>query len=87
MDLRKKRRWLNIGVVGVIALVAIGCLAQLMWLVGLSILLLIVWLVLACRYWRCPFCGGYLGRIDQHFTYCPHCGKELGCDERSDGRS
>ena len=88
MTLRKKRQLLIRGMIGALAPMAIGYLVQLVWLMCLSFPLLVVWMVLVHRYWRCPYCGRPPGRIDGPITaYCPHCGKKLDCDERSDDRS
>lgn len=76
------------GMNGVLALIVVGSLTQLIWLMGLSFLSMVVWMVLVHRYWRCPYCGRSPGRVDYPITaYCPHCGKKLDCDERSDDRS
>lgn len=28
------------------------------------------------RFWRCPYCDKFLGRLDDKAKYCRHCGKE-----------
>ena len=50
----------------------------------LSLLPLVGWLLLYFAavhlLWRCPHCGGYLGKVNKVPTHCPHCGKELVSD-------
>lgn len=87
MTLRKKRRLLG-GCIALLALLAVAVmLIGTVWIKIVLVAALVGYVALFSALWRCPYCGGGLGRIDQHFTYCPHCGKELGCDERSDDRS
>lgn len=44
------------------------------WLsVGEVIIELVLWII----FFRCPKCGSHLGRIDENYTYCPHCGVKL----------
>lgn len=48
---------------------------------SLSLLPLVGWLILYLvavhLLWRCPYCDGYLGKINKVPTHCPHCQKEL----------
>lgn len=39
--------------------------------------LLIVWVVLCYKWWRCPHCGRSLGRIELGVSHCKYCGHEL----------
>ena len=48
---------------------------------ALSLLPLIGWLILyfvaVHLLWRCPHCGGYLGKVNKVPTKCPNCGEAL----------
>ena len=68
------------GMNGVLALIVVGSLTQLIWLMGLSFLSMVVWMVLVHRYWRCPFCGEHLDR-NLFASYCPRYGEELDYDQ------
>ena len=39
--------------------------------------LLIVAAIFQRMFWKCPFCGKFLGRLDDKGKYCRHCGKEI----------
>lgn len=51
------------------------------WLGESIVFLIFMWiLIIACVvldwvFWRCPYCGRYLGR--KNVRFCPHCGNEL----------
>lgn len=70
-----------------IALVLLGILLEMIGAavgdtVGLVILAM-GWLsmigaiVIMALFYRCPHCGGYLGKTWYHDRYCPHCGHYL----------
>ena len=42
----------------------------------LAALLLIPWVALELRWWRCPKCGAFLGRMEKK-NNCPQCGEKL----------
>lgn len=83
---RKQRRQLLVAV-PVLALLVALILGQehgshasygipfIVWVPILAVLIVAV-LIFSSRNWRCPACGGYLGR-GFHPAFCPKCGVEL----------
>ena len=58
------------------ALAVLGAFMRLKWLVVVVVLLLIPWVVLEIRLWRCPHCGAFLGTMEKKHN-CPNCGETL----------
>jgi len=40
-----------------------------------------VFIVLICVWWRCPACGGSLGRVMEQGDFCTKCGAEIDWDK------
>ena len=76
MSLRKRYKILRMIVLALTALAVIGALMRLKWVILLAALLLIPWVALELRWWRCPKCGTFLGRVERK-NHCPNCGEEL----------
>ncbi len=75
MDYKKARKliyWLaGIGT----AVLLLGAWAQRPAFMAPGVALVISTVFVNLKYWRCPHCGGHLGR--DIGRYCMHCGKEL----------
>lgn len=39
--------------------------------------LALLWVILYCVLWRCPYCNGLLSHNTKG-THCPHCGQDVG---------
>ena len=76
MSLRKRYKILRMIVLALTALAVIGALMRLKWVILLAALLLIPWVALELRWWRCPKCGAFLGRMEKK-NNCPQCGEKL----------
>lgn len=65
----------------IVLLVPLAYFAHQMVTPVLSLLPLVGWLILYFAavhlLWRCPHCGGYLGKVNKVPTHCPHCGEAL----------
>lgn len=81
MTLRKKRRLLGCCIALLAALAVAVLLVGTVWIKIVLVAALVGYVALFRALWRCPHCGGDLGRIDQRFTYCPRCGEELDYDQ------
>ena len=82
MTLRKKRRLLGCGIALLVVLAAAAVLTSAVWITIVLVAAGVGYVAVFFALWRCPYCGGGLGRIDEHFTYCPRCGRELDYDKK-----
>ena len=76
MNLKWKWRILRFSVFALTVLAFVGAFLRMKWVVGLAVALLIPWIVLEMRWWRCPGCGAFLGTMEKKHN-CPHCGEKL----------
>jgi hypothetical protein len=82
---RRRRQWILTAMLVVVALSAvlaqdrrdgsIGGLAVVVWL-PIFFAVVIAGVVVSLRTWRCPACGGYLGKA-MRLNFCPRCGVAL----------
>ena len=85
MPLKRVRALLLAGITGYILLMLLAvvfcCLGYgwSRWLCFASLVLLAVSIVFELFYWRCPCCGGRLGRR-LFCAFCPRCGERLDLD-------
>ena len=86
MTLRKRRRLLGCCIALLTVLAVAVMLIGTVWIKIVLAAALVGYVALFLALWRCPYCGGGLGRIDEHFTCCPRCGKELDYDQDLRGR-
>ena len=77
-----KQRWMILrgSVVALTVVAVLGALVRIKWVVIAAVVLLIPWVVLEIRLWRCPHCGGFLGRMEKKKN-CPNCGEPLDWGE------
>ena len=76
MDLKTRHKFLRISVWVLTALAFAGFLADRKWIAYAAVLLLIPWVALELRWWRCPKCGAFLGTMEKK-EHCPRCGEKL----------
>ena len=57
-------------------LMFLGGLREITLLVGVGGIVVMVALAFRILFYRCPYCGKYLDRVEPD-GYCPHCGKAL----------
>ena len=76
MPLKKRYRILRLGVMALTVLAFAGLMLQMMWIIWAVVVLLAGWVALELRWWRCPECGAFLGRVER-MNHCPNCGEEL----------
>ena len=84
MKLSLKRKWMILRgtSIALTALVIAGALFRRMWLVAAGVALVVPWLIVQQRWWRCPACGRSLGPLER-IRDCPHCGEELGLRKKT----
>ena len=83
MTLRKKRRLLGCCIALLAVLAVAVMLIGTVWIKIVLAAALVGYVALFLALWRCPYCGGHLGRIDSGGDYCPHCGERLDFNERT----
>ena len=73
-----KRKWMILrgSVIALTVLAFAGALVHRMWLIGVAGVLLIPWIWLLLRWWRCPKCGQFLGPLEDK-PVCSHCGQKF----------
>lgn len=79
MNYKTKRRILNVAAILVVLAVLIfrSFFTQTFIGVALLVALLLFYLLLSFKWWRCPHCDTYLGKLSPFATHCPFCGNEL----------
>ena len=80
MDMKKKKRILDLALIAVFLPILVGYIVAQTWVMFISCALVVGWVILHHRWWRCPHCGAYLGRYDMKISYCPHCGEKIHLD-------
>ena len=76
MPLKKRYKILRVSVIALTVLAFVGLMLRLMWIIWVVMALLVGWVALELRWWRCPKCGTFLGRVERK-NHCPNCGEEL----------
>ena len=78
MRLRQKKILLFVGLlILLLAAVIVGSLFPVPIAIAILSPLLIVYLILYDKWWRCPRCGKSLGRLEVGVQHCKYCGQFL----------
>ena len=58
-----------------ISILLLGAISETVFLIGIGLLIAFGSFVFRAIFFRCPYCGYYLGR--RSGFYCPHCKREI----------
>lgn len=72
----KKYNYIFLAILAVgIGILLLGAMSEQVILIGIGMLIAFCSFVFRVIFFRCPYCGYYLGR--RSGSYCPHCKKEI----------